>query len=207
MPASRRRDAPLTRALAALSGALSATGAPWMVIGGIASIARGVRRLTTDIDAVVRGDAISIPALLEGLRRYGIAPRIDDALEFAEQNLVLLVRHEPTGVDLDVSLGWTKFELEALAARSRATFGSVEAPMATPSDLVVFKAMAGRPKDLEDASALLALFPRLDVARVRKRLSQLAEAAGVPELIHGFDDVVARAKPPSRTPRRRRKRR
>jgi hypothetical protein len=30
-----------------------------MVIGGIAVIARGVRRLTTDIDAAVRGDAIS----------------------------------------------------------------------------------------------------------------------------------------------------
>lgn len=29
-----------------------------MVIGGIAIIARGVRRMTTDIDAVVRGDRV-----------------------------------------------------------------------------------------------------------------------------------------------------
>ena len=54
-------------ALAALSRALSALGAPWMVIGGIAVIAHGVQRMTTDIDAVIRGDAVSIHALIDVL--------------------------------------------------------------------------------------------------------------------------------------------
>lgn len=54
----------LEDALAALAGALDEAGAPWMIIGGIAVIARGVRRFTTDIDAAVRGDAITIERLL-----------------------------------------------------------------------------------------------------------------------------------------------
>lgn len=47
-------DARLERALQAVARSLDAAGAPWAVIGGLAVIARGVRRMTTDIDAVVR---------------------------------------------------------------------------------------------------------------------------------------------------------
>lgn len=46
----------LERALGDLAVALRATRASWMVIGGVALIARGVRRFTADIDAAIRGD-------------------------------------------------------------------------------------------------------------------------------------------------------
>ncbi len=45
-------------AFAALTAALDSSKARWMIIGGIAAIVRGVRRMTADIDAVVRGDDI-----------------------------------------------------------------------------------------------------------------------------------------------------
>jgi len=189
----RPRKNPLEAALEALAGALSGLGAPWMIIGGIAIIARGVRRLTTDIDALVRGDAVTIPALLEALARYEISPRIEDAAAFARENLVLLLRHQPTRVDLDVSLGWSQFEHEALAVRSETCFGRVSVPMASAEDLVVFKAIASRPKDLVDAEALLVLHP-IDVVRVRRRIAELAELAGAPELVDDFDGVLARAR-------------
>jgi hypothetical protein len=48
----------LQDALRDLASALTATAAQWMIIGGIAVIARGVRRFTADIDAAVRGDEI-----------------------------------------------------------------------------------------------------------------------------------------------------
>jgi hypothetical protein len=43
-----------------------------MVIGGIAVIARGVRRMTTDIDATVRGDQADIGSLV---RSQSLIPR------------------------------------------------------------------------------------------------------------------------------------
>jgi hypothetical protein len=184
----------LEDALAALARALDEAGAPWMIIGGIAVIAHGVRRFTTDIDAAVRGDAIAIDRLLEVLARRGIVPRIADAAAFAQANLVLLVRHAPTGVDLDVSLAWSGFEYEALAAREQARFGRVRVPMSTPDDLVVFKAIAGRPRDVEDAEALLVLHPRIDVGRARRRVAELAGFADAPELVEGFDAIVTRAR-------------
>lgn len=122
----------LERALSALASALNGVGTPWMVIGGMAVIARGVRRMTTDIDAVVPGDAMPMEGLLRAFKKFHILPRIKDAKAFAQANLVLLLRHAPTGADLDVSLAWTSFELEALEGREMARYGRVLAPMATP---------------------------------------------------------------------------
>jgi hypothetical protein len=140
------RGEQLEEALGALASVLNVTGAPWMVIGGIAVIARGVRRMTTDIDAAVRGDRVEVSALVKLLGRGRIVPRIENAEEFAGVSLVLLLKHEPTGVEFDVSLAWTDFEHEAIAASTVAAFGTVNAPMAQAADLVVFKAIAGRAK-------------------------------------------------------------
>lgn len=166
-----------------------------MIIGGIAIIARGVRRFTTDIDAAVRGDAITLPRLVRVLAEHHIAPRIAGAQAFARENLVLLLRHEPSGVDLDVSLAWSAFEHEALEAASPTRFGRLKVPMSTPADLVVFKAIAGRPRDLEDAAALLALYPAIDLARTRARIVELAALALEPELVTAFDAMTKRSSP------------
>jgi hypothetical protein len=180
----------LEKALAVIASALRASGVPWMVIGGIAIIARGVRRMTTDIDVVVRGDETTPAAMLRALATRRIVPRIADAEAFARERLVLLLRHRPTGVDVDLSFGWTTFEHEALEARSDATYGSVVAPMARAEDLVIFKAMAARPKDIEDATALLLMYKEIDVGRVRRHLAELAELADEPSLTSGLEAAI-----------------
>jgi hypothetical protein len=164
-----------------------------MVIGGIAVIAHGVQRMTTDIDAVIRGDAVSVHALIDVLRRHQIVPRIENAEAFAATNLVLLTRHRPTDVDLDLSLGWTAFEHEALAARTSTRFGKTAVPMAGVDELLVFKAIAGRPRDVDDAVALLTLYPGIDMTRVHDRVAALAEAAEAPELTAGLEQVLRAA--------------
>jgi hypothetical protein len=65
--------------------------------------------------------------------------------------------------------------------------------MSIPADLVVFKAIAGRARDLDDIEALLVLYPDVDVARARRRVAELAELAAAPELVDGFDAAVRRA--------------
>lgn len=189
-----RGERRLEEALEALTDALNDVGAPWMIIGGVAIIAHGVRRMTADIDAVVRGDRASPEALVRALRRWSIVPRIQGAEAFARDNLVLLARHDPSGVELDISFGWTQFEIDAIAAGAATRYGDVTAPMARAEDLVVFKAMAARPKDIEDAATLLLLHRNIDVDRVRQRLGELAALADEPALLDGLEAAIAQAR-------------
>jgi hypothetical protein len=195
-----RHDHRLEQALRDLTVALDATGARWMIIGGIAVIARGVRRFT-DIDAAIRGDEIELTPLLKSLAKKRIVPRVKDAAELARANLVLLLRHQPTGVDFDVSFAWTSFEHEAIAAASVTAFGTVKAPMARPEDLIVFKSIAGRGRDIDDVIALLTLYPDIDRDRVRARVRELATAAEVPELTVGLETAIAAAGQARATPK------
>ena len=89
------------------------------------------------------------------------------------------------------------FEHDAIEASTDAAYGNVVAPMARAEDLVVFKAMAARPVDIEDASALLLMHKDIDLARVRRRLAELAAMADEPALLAGLEQVIKRSVSPS----------
>jgi type III secretion system FlhB-like substrate exporter len=177
-----------------LARALDESSAPWMVIGGYAVIARGVKRMTTDVDVVVRGDAVKVDDLVDLLRSHHIEPRIPDAIAFARANLVLLLRDRDTGVHVDLSFAWSGFEHEALDHRGLQEIGDVEVPIARPEDLVVYKVMAGRPHDMVDAETLLLLYPEVDERRIRRLTKDFAEHAEAPEMVDRLEALLAAVK-------------
>lgn len=162
------------------------------IIGGIAVIARGVPRLTRDIDLSIAGEDISARDLAAELSEAGIVPRITDAIAFAEESHVLLVRHSESGVDVDVSRAYLPFELEALAAASSESLGGVRTSIALPEDLIIFKAVAWRPQDQQDVERLLALYgSRIDLGRIRKHVKELGDAIEADRL-GPLNDLIAR---------------
>jgi hypothetical protein len=187
-------DRALLDGLAALGAALEEIGAPAMVIGGIAVIARGVPRQTVDVDATVWAEAVELDALLRGLARHGIVPRTADAIEFARRQQVLLLRHELSGTPMEVSLAWLPFERDALDRATLVDFGGVRVRVAAPEDLVVYKAVAWRERDRADIERLLARHAgRIDLARVRGLVREFADALDEPERVAAFDALVTRA--------------
>jgi len=92
---------------------------------------RGVPRQTVDVDATVWGDAVSIEALLDVFHRHHIVPRIADALTFARDRQVLLLRHLDSGTPIEVTFASLPFEREAIGRATRVDFGGVE--VASPS--------------------------------------------------------------------------
>jgi hypothetical protein len=172
----------LLSALAALASALKSSPAPSMIIGGIAVIAYGVPRQTIDIDATVSAARTNLNELVELFAKHDIQPRIEHALRFAQERQVLLLTHVPSGVPLDVSLAWLPFEEEALGRARRIDFGGVWISVASPGDLIVYKAIAWRERDRTDIERLLiSRFDEIDLDYVRARVREFAEVIEDPE--------------------------
>lgn len=162
------------------------------MIGGIAVIARGVPRLTRDIDIAVASAELTSAALAGELARVGIVPRIQDAVAFADENHVLLMKHTETGVEVDVSRASLPFELEALAAARNESLAGVRIAVVLPEDLIIFKAVAWRPVDQQDVERLLALHgDRVDLVRIREHVKAFGEALEV-DRVRDLDAVIAR---------------
>ena len=188
---------PLGRALASVARLLARYPDQAMVIGGIGVIARGVPRVTRDIDLAFSGREVAIAALVPVLASEGIEPRISGAIEFAEANQVFLARHVETGVDLDISRAWLTFELEALTAAEATTIAGVVLPIARAEDLVIYKAVAWRPQDQQDVERLLALHgDTIDLTRVRAHVLALGEALETDRL-RELERVITRVLGPS----------
>ena len=186
-------DLAVTAALQALADALDDLGAPAMVIGGIAVIARGVPRATLDIDATVWAERLDLEVALNVFGRHGFVPRVADARQFAEVHQTLLLRHLASGTPLDVSLARLPFEREALARATPVDFGGPTLLVANVEDLVVYKAVAWRERDRSDIERLLLANPgQVNVERVRALVTEFAAALDAPERVVEFDALLAR---------------
>lgn len=186
-------DRAVNAALAALAAAFEELGSPAMLIGGIAVIARGVPRTTLDIDAAVWAVHLDLDRAVAVFGHHRIVPRIPDARRFAEEQQVLLLRHEPSGTPLDVSLAWLAFEHEALARATPVDFGDAILRVALVEDLIVYKAVAWRERDRTDIERLLAAHPGgVDLGRVRSLVAEFSALLETPERIVEFEAVLAR---------------
>jgi predicted nucleotidyltransferase len=193
-PARRHALKPaLVAALQAVAAALADWPVPGMIIGGIAVIAQGVPRLTRDVDLTLAGGTVGLSDILGRLREHDLVPRIDDAVEFAEANQILLLRHGSHGVDVDLSIAWLPFELEALAASEVVGIAGVQVRVARAEDLIIYKAVAFRPQDQQDIERLLVLHgTRVDLTRIRRTVAEFAQAMEEPERVAGLDLIVRR---------------
>jgi len=87
------------------------------------------------------------------------------------------MRHDATGVDIDVSRAWLPFEIEALASADHESLAGIDIVIVKPEDLIIFKIVAWRPQDQQDVERLLTLYgDRVDLARIRRHVRELGEA-------------------------------
>ncbi len=163
------------RALADVARVLAKLDRPSAIIGGIAVISWGYARFTADIDCAICAPIEALTTLHETFEAAGFEAREADAVAFARESLVLLLRHTATGVAVDVSLALLAFELEALKAAVPRKYGDIEIRVPRLEDLFVYKMIAARPKDLQDLRALLSLGYEVDTDHVTSILGAFDE--------------------------------
>jgi hypothetical protein len=170
---------------------LIARGIPYAIIGGFAVQRWGQPRLTRDVDfTILLPPGAEEPILREIAAAF--PPRIEDAVAFALEHRVLPVE-VPGGSEADLSLGLRGYE-EAVIARVIAyDLGEGrEVCLCSAEDLVIHKALAGRPQDVVDVEGVVARQGKaLDVAYVRQWLRELARVADDPEIAVRFERIWA----------------
>lgn len=190
---------PLLAALRDLVAWFQDTPTSGTVIGGVAASLLGRPRVTRDIDALVLLDESEWEAFLAKGARFGFVPRLSNALTFARQARVLLVRHEASGIDIDIAFGALPFEEEAVARTVWRDVGGVRIPLPLPEDLLIMKAVAHRPRDMADIESILDAQPKLDLPRVRRWVREFSAALETPELLRDFNALVARRRKRKKT--------
>ncbi len=157
-----------------------------VIIGGVAVSVLGSPRLTADVDLVVLLSISRLPELMSIASDAGLAPRIENAEQFARRNRVLLLTHAATGVAVDISLGALPFEEELVARSQLYQIGDLSLRLPTPEDLVILKAVAHRPKDLLDITEIVRSHPDLDRSRIEAWVQDFAALLELPQL---WEDV------------------
>ena len=180
----------LLRVLASLTEWFKDQHVSYAIIGGAAIGFLAQPRATQDIDAVTWLDLAETPTFVASGARFGFFPRISDPIEFAIKSRVLLLQHNQTKIDVDISLGALPFEQEMIERAIEFTTPELTVQVATPEDLIISKAVAHRKRDLLDIDNLVSVYPNLDLARIRHWVGQFAAVLESPELIKDLENVL-----------------
>lgn len=157
------------------------------MFGAQAVIAYGVPRLSADVDVTLALSPDAPERFASDMEAAGFSLRVTDP-EFVRRTRVMPFVHDASGMPLDVVLANSGLEEEFLSRAESTDVGGTSVPLINLSDLIVAKVLAGRPKDIGDASGLMRLHSsRIDHGRVRRTLQLLEEALGQSDLVPVFD--------------------
>jgi hypothetical protein len=169
---------------------LAEHGISYAVIGGLAVQFWGDVRLTIDADLTVASSLAEGSEPFVDLITGQFQSRIANPREFARRNRVVLITTS-NGVDVDISLGLPGYEEEMLRRVVEFEWepGKI-LHVCSAEDLVIHKAIAGRPQDVSDIQGIVyRQREKLDLAYIRSWLIQFAEILGNPAIEQRFEQA------------------
>lgn len=155
------------------------------LIGGIAVQFRGEPRFTSDIDICILSD-LEIQEKTVDLILAQYSSIVDNPKELALSAQLLPICIE--NITIDLSFGLTGFEQQVI---KRASFETLTdnfiIKVATSEDLIIFKCLAGRPKDIQDIDSILSKNKNvLDKAYITNVLGELERLLETDQLLSLF---------------------
>lgn len=128
----------------------------YAIIGAVARNAWAPPRATTDIDLAVAVDPTSYAALTAALAACDITIRRTLSSEPTADVPDLVLLEGPPGLlrRLDFLIARTAFERDAIAQSVEVDLG-VRCRVVRPEHLIVYKLIAGRPRDFDDAAEVM----------------------------------------------------
>lgn len=143
---------------------------PYMIYGGLAASLWGEPRYTEDVDLVLFVPERDALKFLRAAARYGFA--VDEGLALQQIQISGWARlpfGEPRSPwHLDLTLGDSPFDRSALTRRRSVTLFGRKAWVASPEDLIIYKLVSARDRDLLDIRQIARRQRRLDANYLRR---------------------------------------
>ena len=151
--------------------ALRQSEARYLIVGGLAVVAHGYVRYTSDVDLVVALDTENVLRAMGALAKLGYRPRVPVRLDdfanaelreqwMTEKGMIVFQLfsddHIETPIDVFISMPFD-FELEWRKATWLPVVGGSQAPVVALDELLAMKAAVARDKDLIDIGQLRKL--------------------------------------------------
>ncbi len=177
----RQLEPPLREAIAFLE----AQGYRYAVIGGIAVTTCGTIRATRDVDLKVL-----VPDLNYAAARTAIRAAFPEPGRPHAPDNPLIVSVNVKGVIVDFLLALPGYEEQIITRATRCNLGDLQVWVCAPEDLVIQKAVAGRPKDWQDIEGvLIEQHGHLDLDYLEDWLVQFAELLEQPEILSQYHAI------------------
>lgn len=171
-------------------GALESVPVAYFAYGGVAVGVWGDPRETQDVDAVVVIGEQETSVVLDALARAGFECPANHRRLFPVDGWARL---EFRGRYGDLALGRTAFDESAFARRRRATIYGLPIWVASAEDLVLYKLVAYRYKDLADAEAVLTRQKSaLDLPYLRHWAGEIAAHTGKFEVPARLEEMLGK---------------
>lgn len=171
---------PLQTTLADVEEFLTRNQVRHALVGGLAVALRGQPRATIDVDMILAMDVDDALALVHRLPASPFLPLFADIDEVVQVSLLLPVRHRDTGIKVDLAIGLSGFERQAIERAQLCDVASTKIPVATAEDLIIMKSLAARPRDQQDLAGLVvAQANSLDWSYCERVARELGEALGI----------------------------
>lgn len=168
---------------------VEAQGIRYMVYGGIALPFWGRVAATDDVDLVLHVAEPDVERLFEAFRDAGFhLPPEAAALFLVDTWTVASVG----GRDVDLAVGATEFDREALERAVRVRVFEREVPIASAEDLILYKLVAHRRRDLGHVEDIITRQGRrLDLVYLRAWSERIAAATGKFEVSGTLERMLA----------------
>lgn len=166
---------------------LAAHEIPHVIIGGLAVQQWGSPRLTIDADFTIAAPLENIPELVRLIVEH-FPSRVADPHAMARRTRMILIAAS-NGVEVDISLALPGYEEELFRRAVEVTLQTEKTlRLCSAEDLIIHKAVAGRPQDIADIEGVvLRRGDDLDAGYIRRWLAEFAEVLADSEVTERFE--------------------
>jgi predicted nucleotidyltransferase len=170
---------PLNATLHDIAEFLKVQGIAFALIGGLAVAVRGEPRSTLDVDIIIDCDVEQGLQLVTQLNASKFRPLFEGVEQVVKTGLLLPIVHREFGIKVDIALGMSGFEQEAIRQSTITVIGATNIPVVRSEYLIVMKQLAARARDIDDiAKIFIRQGKHLDWNLTKRLASQLGEAVG-----------------------------